>query len=90
MLPTTIATINDINILYFLSLYNSPVTIPYVASSNAIETPVGNIAGIPKSTELTKGNNIPKIKPYFFPNITPHNKTGICIGKNICPGKLVT
>ena len=34
--------------------------------------------------------NIPKIKPYFFPNITPHNKTGICIGKNICPGKLVT
>jgi hypothetical protein len=46
---------------------------------------VGYIGGIPINTAFKSGVRIPTNKPYFSPKINPHKRTGICIGRNICP-----
>jgi hypothetical protein len=88
ILPQTIDKIKDAYMeTFFLgsNLYRRPVIRPYVASSKAIATAVGNIGGIPNSMLLKTGKTRPMIKPYGHPQIKPQSKIGICIGNNLLP-----
>ena len=88
ILPTIIAIINEKYMCIFFfgnNLYITPDINPYPASSKDIHNAVGKSGGIPMISDLNIGKIKPTNKPYFHPQINPHNKTGICIGHNIDP-----
>ena len=57
----------------------------YVASSNVIAIAVGYSVGMPKRRERVSGRTAPTARPYFHPQISPHSRTGMCIGSSIRP-----
>ena len=56
-------------------------------------TAVGNISGMPKSTERRSGEMNPTASPHGQPQTKPHSSAGMCIGQSmepicgICPVK---
>lgn len=83
--PPIMAPIKEIYIFPFVSSYNSPVSNPYVASSNIMEIPIGKIGGAPVKTYAKIGKVAPHSTPNFQPHRIPQNSTGICIGNKTAP-----
>lgn len=88
ILPMSIDRISE-QYIYPFFLGNArcsiPEAVPYAASSNAIHTAVGNIGGIPRATERSRGEINPTARPQGQPHINPHISTGMCIGQSIAP-----
>ena len=74
-------------LLFFFgsALYMSPATAPYAASSNAMQSAVGYIGGIPNSTERRGGATTPTASPQGQPHTKPQRSTGMCMGESIEP-----
>ena len=86
--PITIAQSNDTYTLAFFFgsfLCNNPATNPYAANSNAMQSAVGNMYGIPMVKERRIGAINPTANPQGAPQKKPHSNTGICIGQSIDP-----
>lgn len=88
ILPAIMEIINEgiVGKLNFLTA-NDAVS-PYVPSSKAIITAMGNITGMPVNIPLKTGVTTPKSNASFGDNKKPPINTGICMGKAIGPVKL--
>ena len=46
---------------------------------------VGNMGGIPKSTERSTGATKPTTRPQGQPQTKPHSSVGMCMGESMLP-----
>ena len=53
--------------------------------TNAMATAAGNSAGMPKTTERSRGAINPIASPQGQPHIKPHKRAGICMGQSMEP-----
>jgi len=86
--PTSMAMIREMYTeRFFLGrmLCSIPDTAPYAASSKAMHTAVGNMGGMPRVRERSRGAIKPTASPHGHPQIKPHNNTGMCIGQSMAP-----
>lgn len=85
ILPAIIEIINEGIDDNFKFLVLKEADSPYIPSSIAIITAIGNITGIPVSNPLIIGVIMPNKSAIIGDNKQPPNKTGICIGNTIGP-----
>ena len=64
---------------------STPDTRPYAASSKAMEMAMGNMGGMPNSTDRTSGAMKPTARPHGPPSTKPHSRMGKCIGHSMLP-----
>ncbi len=88
ILPAIIPGIKAIYI-FVVFLEISPITKPYVASSNVMIGTIGIISGIPVKSEDSITVMMPHNAPKVGPQINAASITGICIGRKTEPAPII-